>query len=57
MADKKEKTIIAEWIKNHPSSACSVGDIEEIPEERFKMLEELKCVIPFKEVTEKKEKE
>lgn len=53
MAEKKDKTIKAEWIKYHPSSASSVGDFEEIPEERFKQMEALKCVIAVKEKTEK----
>lgn len=38
------ETVKAIWLKFHPLSACSVGDIEEIPQDRFKTLEQGKYV-------------
>jgi hypothetical protein len=42
---EKQKTIKAKWLKFHPSSACSAGDIEEMTEDRFNELSELEYVI------------
>lgn len=47
--------MLVKWIKFHPLSACSVGDLEEIPDkERLEKLLEGKYVTPQDE--EKKEK-
>ena len=42
---EKEKTIKAKWQKFHKGSACGVGDIEEMTEDRFNELSELEYVI------------
>jgi len=42
---EKQKTIKAKWQKFHRGSACGVGDIEEMTEDRFNELSELGYVI------------
>lgn len=43
------KTVKAIWLKFHPGSACSVGQVEEIPEDRFKELSENQFVAEYQE--------
>jgi hypothetical protein len=49
---------IAKWVKFHPGSSCSVGDIEEnMSDERFKELFESEHVVEVVKKAEKAKKE